>query len=673
MAARRRHLTGGLFLFARSQMLEKSDAVAALGQMKLLAPARIKAALAANDRLKFVLTVVQSAAAHAADSSAAPLDLRRDYAAARMDDPWLLDVAGAAWREDNLLHLTGLQRLCSLLRDNINLMSQPLEGSDDPDHRSLLARTATWGDWLSRRDAVVLPDHDLALMTGGKRGAEDTFHILVMDLHKALNRLAADVASDEIDGAHVWQLEPTDHARVAAFMHGLNRTRGLKFDHPGLETAATRDGARLLIQNDIGTNDAHVLVIQIEGQVITLTYSDLHDRRFAFFQKLLEGIGASWSGVGARNTAGLNAGADYIIGTARFDCADEAALEAALEALGARIVFLIDWNRARKRLNLLVKKSTSVAVLTETARREVGHMGWLLAGGERVVFSAMEALGPDYFRMGDHLDAVMGTDQARDFLIEALSLATAGLKAKQAPAQIEDQTRLLLSRHMARHRDEFAALEEHAAFCHALAEGLRDALAHGHERDAAAARKLAERAKGWERKADQMVIRLREEAARNPHREPFLRVIEQADDAADALEEAAFLFSLIGEDRHKGWTPEIRGALLRLAAQVLEATQDHVRALAIARALGEDSTADDHAEFLSACWRVVNAERVSDALTRDLRRLLVNQIEDAATLQLATDFGAALEGSTDALLRTGYALRNLILARIGGRQQGGQA
>ncbi|MFN4128684.1 MAG: DUF47 family protein [Paracoccaceae bacterium] len=652
-------------------MLEKSDAIAALGQMKLLAPARIKAALAANDRLKFVLTVIQSAAAHAAESSAVPLDLRRDYAAARMDAPWLLDLAASAWREDSQLHLTDLPRLCALLRDDINLMSRPLEGSDDPDHNSLLARTASWGDWLSRRDATVLSEQELALLTGGKRGGEDTFHILVMDLHKALNRLAADVASDEIDGAHVWQMDPTDHPRVAAFMRGLNRTRGLKFDHPGLETAATRDGARLLIQNDIGTNDAHVLVIQIEGQVITLTYSDLHDRRFAFFQKLLEAIGASWSGVGARNTAGLNAGADYIIGTAQFTCADETALLAALEALGARIVFLIDWNRARKRLNLLVKKSISVSVLTETAQRAVGHMGWLLAGGERVIFAAMEALGPDYFRMGDQLDTVMGTDQAREFLIEAMSLATAGLQAKQALTQIEDQTRLLLSRHMARHRDEFAALEEHAAFCHALAEGLRDALAHGQERDAAAARKLAERAKGWERKADQMVIRLREEAARNPHRQPFLQVIEKADDAADALEEAAFLFSLIGEGRHKGWTAEIRAAFLRLAGQVLDAMQDHVRALAIARTLGEDSTADDHDAFLSTCWRVVHAERASDALTRDLRRLLVNQIEDAATLQLATDLGASLEESTDALLRTGYALRALILTRIGTNLQGG--
>ena len=34
-----------------------------------------------------------------------------------------------------------------------------------------------------------------------------------------------------------------------------------------------------------------------------------------------------------------------MVGTARFDCADLAALDAALQALAAGIVFLIGWNR----------------------------------------------------------------------------------------------------------------------------------------------------------------------------------------------------------------------------------------------------------------------------------------------------------------------------------------
>ncbi|TIV25058.1 MAG: DUF47 family protein, partial [Mesorhizobium sp.] len=502
---------------------------------------------------------------------------------------------------------------------------------------------------------------------------DDTFHILVMDLHKSLNRMAADMSDDTVDGAHVWQLDAGDRPRVAAFMRGLNRTRKLKLDHPGLDTAATRDGARLLIQNDIGTNDAHVLVIQMEGLSITLTYSDLHERRFAFFQELLSEIGAQWSGVGARRSAGLNTGADYVVGTARFDCADAGAADAVLEGLGARIVFLIDWNRARKRLNRLVAKPLSVAVLTEAAHREAGHMGWLMAGAEQLVFDAMEALSPDHFRVGDRLDGVLGEAEARDFLTEALVLSSNAMQAGQTAALVADQIRLLLSRHVGRHRDEFALLGEHAAFCQALAEGIRDALAHGHETDVKAARKLSERAKVWERKADHLVMRLRDQAAGNARWLPFLRLIECADDAADELEEAVFVLSLIAEHDHHGWNDELRAALRRLADKVLDAAQDHVKALAVARTLNEASLAEDQDEFLAACWRVVNAEKLCDALTRDARRLFVRHVSDAAALSLGTDFAAALEASTDALLRTGYAMRGLVFTRVGADHQGRRA
>ncbi|WP_292584339.1 DUF47 family protein [Mesorhizobium sp.] len=585
----------------------------------------------------------------------------------------MLEMQEAAWSEGGKLHLPDLPRLGKLLGDDIRLMARPLEGSADAAHLALLARVGHWCDWLDRLNAGVLDDAQMVALTGGSRGDDDTFHILVMDLHKSLNRMAADMSDDTVDGAHVWQLDAGDRPRVAAFMRGLNRTRKLKCDHPGLDTAATRDGARLLIQNDIGTNDAHVLVVQMEGLSITLTYSDLHERRFAFFQELLSEIGAQWSGVGARRSAGLNAGADYVVGTARFDCADAGAADAVLEGLGARIVFLIDWNRARKRLNRLVAKPLSVAVLTEAAHREAGHMGWLMAGAEQLVFDAMEALSPDHFRVGDRLDGVLGEAEARDFLTEALVLSSNAMQAGQTAALVADQIRLLLSRHVGRHRDEFALLGEHAAFCQALAEGIRDALAHGHETDVKAARKLSERAKVWERKADHLVMRLRDQAAGNARWLPFLRLIECADDAADELEEAVFVLSLIAEHDHHGWNDELRAALRRLADKVLDAAQDHVKALAVARTLNEASLAEDQDEFLAACWRVVNAEKLCDALTRDVRRLFVRHVSDAAALSLGTDFAAALEASTDALLRTGYAMRGLVFTRVGADHQGRRA
>src|SRR6185369_15931504 len=176
---------------------------------------------------------------------------------------------------------------------------------------------------------------ELDELTRGRRDEGDSLHLLVMDLHKQINRLATDLASEVIAGANVWELRDEDRPLVAAFMRGLNRTAVLKFDHPGLDTAATRDGERLLLQNDIGTNDAHVLVIQVQERTITLTYSDLHRPRFDFFAQRLTRFGAQWGETDSRVTPGLNEGAAYSIGTARFPCADDASLDRALEGIGS--------------------------------------------------------------------------------------------------------------------------------------------------------------------------------------------------------------------------------------------------------------------------------------------------------------------------------------------------
>ena len=642
--------------------MEKTEAVASLGQTELLKPARVRAALAANDRLKLYLSALQAAQAHAMGGESQAVDLSHEFAAVGVKAPWLLELPSSAFRDGSRLNIPDLPRLRSSILVDLRIMGRPVAG--DP---SLDGRIDHWCAWLEQLQPDTLSAGDIQALTSGKRGKDDSLHLLVMDLHKAINRLAADLSSETIDGAHVWQIDDADRARVAAFMRGVNRTRPLKLEHPGLDTAATRDGDRLLLQNDIGTNDAHVLVMQVQDRVITLTYSDLHHRRFAFFQSLLSEVAAVWSEPQARSTAGLNLGATYYVGTARFECDDDEEVAQTLEGIGERIVFLIDWNRARKRLEQLVSKSDAVAILNEAARRQVGHMAWLEAGGEKLVFGAMQALGAGYFRIGDRLDVVMGSDKATAFLLDVMAQALAAVRQRQPQTLVADDTRLLLAGYLRRH-DEFDLLAEHAAYCHAMAEGLRDGLAHNHERDKKAARRFAERAKEWERSADQLVMDARARAEARPRWEAFAELVETADDVADALEEAAFLLSLIAADHHQGWRGEVHQTMQLLADTVLGAAQDHVRALEIARTLGEDSNAEDHEEFVSALWRVLNAERQCDVLLRDVRRALAEHISDAATLSLSTDFAQALESASDWMLATGYGLRRLAFSRVGGGQ-----
>ena len=631
--------------------MEKSDAVATLGEQapalaSLLRPAQVRAALKANDRLKLYLSVLQAAHAHAHHPREAALDLSREIAAAditvRAEAGWLHDLpATAASEADGALRVPDLPRLALRLADDLGVMTRPLVEGDGAD-AAFAERVTHWQAELNALSGPVLAAAQIEALTHGQRARGDSLHIMVMDLHKALNRLAAGLSTDRIDGAHCWQLagDDSDRPRIAAFMRGLNRTAPLKFDHPGLDTAATRDGDKLLIQNDIGTNDAHVLVIQVDTaaapQVITLTYSDLHRQRFAFFQRLLAEVGAHWGQAEQRTTQGLNQGDAYHVGTARFEAHDEAELAQQLEGIGERIVFLIGWNRARKRLLHFVSREGAVAVLEASTRARAGHMAWLNAGAERLIWDAMAAQGPSQFRLGDRLDQVLGEAEARDFLAGVLINAA---HHPNAPALLLDQTQAQLARRLRGRRGDDDLLEEHAAYCHALAQGLRDALAHGLERDAPAAERLAARAKAWERHADQLVVHARE--------------LAEHVDATPAID---------------GWTAPVRQVLTELADAVLNAVQDHVKAPAVARTLGEASAGDDQSEYLSAAWRVQQAERHCDELLRRARRELATQCReqpDAVALTLGNELAAAIEQASDALLTLGWGLRERTMQRMG--------
>ncbi|MDT9001078.1 phosphate transport regulator [Paucibacter sp. APW11] len=665
-----------------------------LSMMSLTLPAQLTAALQANDQLKLYLTLLQQAVQHAREPGVALPDLGRELDQAGLsggeDAHWL-----QAWPRQSEESLQGIRLpdwtlLAGRMAGALALMARPLQGqlpSDDP----LALRIEHWLHWLREQPGEYLTTAQIEALTrgpasGAKRAAadlSDSLHLLVMDLHRGLNKLSAEAAGagGDIDGAHAWKLaeDGSDEPRVRAFMRGVNRTRPLKFDHPGLGSCATRDGGRLLIQNDIGTNDAHVLVLQVEtppGQPaqIRLTYSDLHTQRFAFFQELLAEVGADWGPVAARVAAGLNAGAAFHVGTACFVAADEIALCACLEGIGERIVFLIDWNRARKRLQNFVDKPAAVVVLKQAAAQRWGHMAWLKAGGERLVWDAMAAQGPATFRLGDRLDDVLGATPAREFLVELLALAHRHALQPQSTALLADEARALLGRRLRQRHGEFDGLEEHAGLCQALAQALADEI-NSPSLQPDSARALAERAKKWERRADHLVIRARQLADRVPQWASLVHQLELGDDVADAIEEACFVWQMLAEYAHehahpKGqrpWSGEVQQPLMLLADTVLQATQDHIKALGIARTLGEGSEPGDHDEFLAASWRVLQAERRSDELHRQVRMALIadeRSRSDVVAFQLGLDLSGALEQAGDALLRQAHALRDRAFRRI---------
>ena len=159
----------------------------------------------------------------------------------------------------------------------------------------------------------------ISAMTQIGHDRADSLHRLVMDLHKQLNVMQAELAEETIDGAAAYNLAEADRPLVAAFMSGLNRTAKLKFSHPGLATTATRTGDRLVIQNDIGTTDAHVIVIHVQNLAVSVTYTDVHSQRLAFFKDMLKPRTITWE---SERTAVLAAGEPFYLATGRIEATD---------------------------------------------------------------------------------------------------------------------------------------------------------------------------------------------------------------------------------------------------------------------------------------------------------------------------------------------------------------
>jgi len=119
--------------------MQKSDAVAAMGTSTLLLPAWIKAALAANDRIKLYLSVVQAAVTHAEHPEAEALDLGREIAAAGIDGRQLHDLPAASSQVDGTLLIPELHRLAQRLAEDFGVMARPLleahHAGDGPQER----------------------------------------------------------------------------------------------------------------------------------------------------------------------------------------------------------------------------------------------------------------------------------------------------------------------------------------------------------------------------------------------------------------------------------------------------------------------------------------------------------------------------------------------------------
>lgn len=639
----------------------KDAIIEALGETELLLPDRVNRGLVANDRVKYYLTLLQSANHHAAETEHSFTSLRTERDAAGVDDASLdrvVEESRPAAGGD--VHVPGARQIMRSLLDELALMLQPVRtaAAVAPD---LDAAITVYTRRLERLQADApsgdgdrLPSTAIeALMRGGD-AASDSVHQLTMDLHKELNRLQALIADEVIDGAHTYGLAAGDRPLIAAFVAGVGQTSPLKFDHPGLGTTATRVGARLSIQNDIGTTGAHVVVVHVEGTAVTVIYTDVHRRRLVFLQEMLAPFAVEW------HDSAAPAGAACTMTVGRFTATAPEELAHFLTFFGSRLTFLIDWNRARRRLARIVRKPDAARVLSLAAENGTGHCAFLRVDGLRLVERAIEAAVPSDAR-GRRLDDLLGRPDARSFLGAVLGITSKGLRAGRSAVLMQDEIEAELLRHLKPgDRGLIGAAAEHAMYISALAERLRRAFVNGVGVTEDTAR-TAELAKTWEARADDIVRRWTRISERIGSGRPFSSLFTAADAVADALEEAAFLLTLVPADRARATSAAFDG----LPDLVGQSAKEYVRCLDYAAQVGRGRARADVDAFLRAVDRIAAIEHQCDAAERAAEARLVKEASTFRELHVLSRLVQAFESAADALARCAVLVKDHILSAGG--------
>ncbi len=627
----------------------KAEILAAIGELGLQPAAALNAGLAANDRVKYLFSLLQMALAHAEHPELPAETLKQERIGCGIDDPDLDNVVAASRMVGNSCYVPGAARIMARIAKDMRLMAAPVLATKPS---GLAARLDGLLGAVPTSEGDLLDPRAASAMMQASHGNADSMHRLVMDLHKRLNAMQAALAEETLDGASVYRLDAADRPLVLAFMAGINRTAKLKFVHPGLATTATRSAGRLVLQNDIGTTDAHVIVIHVQDLTVSVTYTDVHAERMAFFQEMLKPCGVIWE---SQRTAVLTAGAPFYLATGRVEATDADACRDYLTFLGSRLVFLIDWNRARKQLRQFLRGPDRLTLLACAAETEVGHRGFLELGGARLVNQAIEATAGSSMHFGDRLCDVLGDAEALAFLRFVFQTATEGLLSGASHALIHDRIRVALATHFSNEERQLLRIAaDHAGLIFELAGLVRDGLQAGAE----GADKRTKRARRFEHDADQLVAEAREAVRRRPEFGVFLALLRGADDAADELEDAAFLLDL---DMLDGKPLE---DLRTLADLLAEASQEWIKALGHTTQIGLAAGRAETEDFLTAIDRVTALEHEADDAERSLAACALRHAKDFRQLHVFTMIGAKFEAAADALKDVSLILRDHVLEHV---------
>ena len=241
----------------------KAEVLAAIGEAGLSRSAAVNAALSANDRVKYLLSLLQMAATHAEQPDQPPASLKRERIGCGIDEPSLDAFTAAAVRQGPAYHMPGADKLLARIAQDLSTMAAPvlqagIAGFDTRLHAALAAMPQAAGDTL---DAAVLAAMGTGHAAGRQRQPAPAGDGPAQATQRAPGRARR---GDHRRRRRLWA--GRGGSAPGGRLHGRpqpHRAAEIRPPRPGHHRHAR--GEKLVLQNDIGTTDAHVVVIHVEG------------------------------------------------------------------------------------------------------------------------------------------------------------------------------------------------------------------------------------------------------------------------------------------------------------------------------------------------------------------------------------------------------------------------
>ena len=123
-----------------------------------------------------------------------------------------------------------------------------------------------------------------------------------------------------------------------------------------------------------------------------------------------------------------------------------------------------------------------------------------------------------------------------------------------------------------------------------------------------------------------------------------------------------FIFQLTLTSPLSGLPNQLLNHITALANTTLEAIQDQLKAIEVARHLSNQEPTDSD-ELLQTLWQIIRAEQYCDNLLRECRVSAVQELHNRPIeYSLANDLANTIESASDSLLTASFGLREFVFS-----------